>query len=94
MVQKSKMEKKMMQQKTSNPAPTRVHFKNAAARAKFLSGKMTPSEARQSMVQVPIIRGLDRKVQKQLLNDWKYAAKINSPEWKAEAQRRKGEQHD
>jgi hypothetical protein len=69
---------------------TRVHFKNAAARAKFESGKLTPAEARQAVVEVPIRRGMDRKALKQLRNDMMYAAKLNSPEWKAEAARRKG----
>jgi hypothetical protein len=69
---------------------TRVHFKNAAARAKFESGKLTPAEARQAVVEVPIKRGMDRKTLKQLRKDWKYAAKINNPEWQAESARRKG----
>ena len=71
---------------------TRVHFRNAAARAKFESGKMTPSEARQAVIEVPVRRGIDHKVLKQLRSNMKYAAKINDPAWKAEAERRKTEQ--
>lgn len=79
------------QQRAFDPQTTRVHFRNAAAKAKFESGKMTPSEARQAIIEVPVKRVLDRKTLKQMRNDWKYAAKINNPEWRAEAARRKGE---
>lgn len=74
------------------PSATRVHFKNAAARAKFLKGEMTPAEARQSMNEVEIRPGIDRRTLKQIRSNMKYAAKINNPDWVAEAARRKGEQ--
>lgn len=70
------------------PTKTRVHFANAAARAKFESGKLNASEARQAVREVEIRQGIDKKTLKQYLNDMRYAAKINSPEWKAEVERR------
>lgn len=75
-----------MQQRAFDESQTRVHFKNAAARAKFESGKMTPHEAKQAVVEVPIRRGIDRKTLKQFRNDMKYAAKINNPDWQKKAE--------
>lgn len=74
-----------MQQTAFNRDTTRVHFRNAAARAKFESGKMTAAEARNAVVEVPVRRGIDRKQMKTLMNDMKYAAKLNDPEWQRKA---------
>lgn len=72
-----------MQQPESKREPTtRVHFKNAAARAKFEAGTMTMSEA---TVQVPLKKGMDRNVRKQLIGNMKYAQKLNDPRWQARA---------
>lgn len=64
-----------------------VHFKNAAAKAKFSRGEMTPSEAREATIQVPIIRGVNGPVAKQYRNDLEYAAKLADPVWQENAKR-------
>lgn len=75
-----------MQQPESKREPTtRVHFKNAAARAKFEAGTMTMSEARAATVQVPLKKGMDRNVRKQLISNMKYAQKVNDPRWQVRA---------
>lgn len=60
-----------------------AHFVNGAKKAKFLSGKMLDSEARLALTKVPVYRGMDARTLHQLKQNFKYAAKLASPEWQA-----------
>lgn len=60
-----------------------AQFVNAAKKAKFLSGKMLDSEARLALKKVPVYRGMDARTLHQLKQNFKYAAKLASPEWQA-----------
>lgn len=80
--------------KSSPQRPVLIHFKNAAAKAKFARGELTPSEARAATVTIAAKRGVDRKTLKQFRNDMRYAEKINSPEWQANAARIRAEKEN
>lgn len=68
----------------AKPVSRVKHFKNAAERAHLERG-VTYDEIEEtsmsSFVKVHIYRGIDNKLYKQMIQNQKYQAKLNSKEW-------------
>lgn len=56
------------------------HFVNAAAKRMFLAGEI---DAKDAFSRVKVYRGMDNKTFKRLQQNFKYAQKLASEEWKA-----------